>query len=149
MIGEGNNLVVRDREDMQMFKEFTMNSSVLMGRKTFESIPSFLDGRKVYVASRDGYSFYSSLTDRKDLGNHKTIKEFIDQNMTEDLWVIGGGEIYNKSFSEDIVDEVYVSYFDFCAEESNDSVFFPTIPANFILTQEQEFSNFVLKIYTK
>ena len=40
-LGKGNDLIWHFKDDMAFFKETTMGSSVIMGRKTFESLPTF------------------------------------------------------------------------------------------------------------
>lgn len=51
-IGLKNTIPWRLKDDMRRFKDTTMGKIVIMGRKTFESIPVFLDGRTVIVMTR-------------------------------------------------------------------------------------------------
>lgn len=77
--------------DMKRFKDLTMGHAVIMGRKTWESLPSRfrpLPGRKNIILSRsyqhsEGYIIAHSLEDALDC---------VDPE--EDLFVIGGKEIY-------------------------------------------------------
>lgn len=50
-IGRGVNLCFRCKDDLQFFREKTMGETIIMGRKTFESIPNTLPGRKIVVIS--------------------------------------------------------------------------------------------------
>jgi dihydrofolate reductase len=52
-IGRGGELPWHLRSDMRYFREITMGKPVLMGRRTFESLPRVLDGRLNIVLSRD------------------------------------------------------------------------------------------------
>jgi dihydrofolate reductase len=60
VIGKDNNLVWNLPEDLKRFKEITMTGSktMIMGRKTFESLPLVLPGRKHIILSTNGeYNF--------------------------------------------------------------------------------------------
>ena len=50
-LGKDNNLVWRLKEDLKFFKNTTMGHPIVMGRKTFESLPKVLPGRKNIVIS--------------------------------------------------------------------------------------------------
>ena len=50
-LGKNNDLIWKFKEDMKFFKEITMGHPVVMGRKTFESLPNILTGRKNIVIS--------------------------------------------------------------------------------------------------
>ena len=50
-LGKNNDLIWHFKEDMKFFKNTTMGHTVIMGRKTFESLPKALPGRKNIVLS--------------------------------------------------------------------------------------------------
>lgn len=89
-LGKNNDLIWHFKEDMKFFKETTMGHPVIMGRKTFESLPKALPGRKNIVISAnpeykaDGAEVVTS------------VEEAIKLAETEDTdaFVIGGGRIY-------------------------------------------------------
>ena len=83
-IGKKGGLIWCLPGDMKFFKEKTMKHKVLMGRKTFESIPGGkgLPGRKNVVLSR------------KNGDADAVIRELACSN--EEIFVIGGGSIYEK-----------------------------------------------------
>lgn len=91
-LGKNNDLIWHFKEDMKFFKETTMGHPVIMGRKTFESLPKALPGRKNIVISAnpkykaDGAEVVTS------------VEEAIKLAETEDTdaFVIGGGRIYNE-----------------------------------------------------
>lgn len=49
LIGGDNKLLWHLSEDLKRFKEITMDNTIIMGRKTFESLPGILPGRKHIV----------------------------------------------------------------------------------------------------
>ena len=52
-IGHGGDLPWRLHSDMRYFRKITMGKPVIMGRRTFKSLPRVLDGRLNIVLSRD------------------------------------------------------------------------------------------------
>ena len=48
-LGKDNNLIWHFKDDMAFFKETTTGSSIIMGRKTFESLPKVLPRRKIFA----------------------------------------------------------------------------------------------------
>ena len=100
-IGKDNTLVWRQSADLKRFKELTSGHTVVMGRKTFESIGKPLPNRRNIVITRqdikiDGVEIINSIDDIK--------------NIKEDIFIIGGGEIY-KSFLI-LADRIFVTEID-------------------------------------
>ena len=56
-LGKDNHLIWRISEDLDFFKKITMGKKIVMGRKTFESLPKMLPGRKHIVLSRSNTIF--------------------------------------------------------------------------------------------
>src|ERR1041385_7584338 len=53
VIGRGGTLPWHIPPDLKRFKALTMGSAMIMGRKTFESLPGLLPGRRHIVVTRD------------------------------------------------------------------------------------------------
>jgi len=91
VIGDGDSIPWRLPEDQRRFKTMTMGKPMIMGRKTFDSLPGLLPGRRHIVLSRDkawegdGADVASSVEDALKMANAPHIA------------VIGGAEIY-KAF---------------------------------------------------
>lgn len=97
------------KEDMKWFQENTKNSIILMGRKTFESLPELLKNREHWILTRnysyqpDGVKVFHSL---------KEIKEAI-QHTDKTVWCIGGSELFNLVINSDIdIQSYYVTEID-------------------------------------
>lgn len=89
-IGKGGDMLVRNREDMRSFVRHTKGHTVLLGRKNLESFPDAkpLTDRRNIVVSRDkGYSPEGAEMAR-------SIEEAIKLAGDDEVWVIGGGQIY-------------------------------------------------------
>ncbi|MFW5794292.1 MAG: dihydrofolate reductase [Bacillota bacterium] len=105
LIGKKNDLPWHYSEDLKYFKKITLNKTVLMGRKTFESILKRLNKplpkRKNIVVSRSDLS-YKGITVIKDLD------KFLSKNHQEEIFVIGGKTIYEQSIK--YADKLYITY---------------------------------------
>ena len=74
--------------DLRRFKQITMGRPMIMGRKTFDSLPAILEGRRHIVLTRD--------PDWQDEGAEPvaTIEEALKLANAPHVMVIGGAEIY-------------------------------------------------------
>ena len=88
-IGKNNQLPWKLSEDLKNFKKITMGNSVIMGRKTFESMPKALPNRTNVIITRkkDYFAENAIVTNSLD----EAIKLTIDDPQP---FIIGGGEIY-------------------------------------------------------
>ena len=93
-IGKNGGLLVRIPADMKYFREKTLGKTVIMGRATLESFPGGkpLPKRRNIVLSRtlpegDAYEVCRSIEE---------LMELTASDNTNDLFVIGGGQIYDQ-----------------------------------------------------
>lgn len=91
-IGINNNLIWKIKEDMKFFKETTIGHQIVMGRNTFESLPSLLPNRKHLVITS------SNIDLPKEVEIFKNIEEFIDYSLStnDNIFIIGGSTIYKQ-----------------------------------------------------
>ena len=91
-VGNDGKLLFRIREDMKLFREMTMGSIVVMGRKTFEEIGKPLEGRINVVLSRSDISIGGVHVFR----SMEELKAFcmLPENRQKDVFVIGGAEMW-------------------------------------------------------
>lgn len=102
LIGKGSSLPWRLPADVVFFKKITMQGDIVTGRKTYETIPNRpLPGRRNIVLTRqkDYQSPGAVIVHSKE-----EVLE-LEQNGKEDLYVIGGADLF-KMF-ENEVDELY------------------------------------------
>ena len=91
VIGKDNKLLWRLSNDLKNFKKTTMGHTIIMGRKTFESLPKILPGRKHIVLTRDK----SFIAPSEMVEVFNSVKQLLDSlNPQNEYFVIGGGEIY-------------------------------------------------------
>ena len=118
-IGKNGKLPWHNSSDLKWFKETTMGHPVIMGRKTWESLPKALPGRINIVVGNS--SIDVSPDDENNVYKVHSVEEAISKAKelsTEDAFIIGGASIYNYALEHDLVDNVYVNYL---TEECNDA----------------------------
>lgn len=123
-IGKDNDLLWHLPDDMAFFRQTTMGHPVITGRKNYISIPPKyrpLKGRTNIVLTRskdfneDGIHIAHSLNDAIEIA--KTFD-------TEEIFIIGGGQIYREAMQEGICHRLYVTEVDVTLEADT---FFPEI----------------------
>ena len=94
VIGGDNKLLWHISEDLKRFKDITSNHTIIMGRKTFESLPKILPNRHHIIITRDKNFTVNSeaVTIVNDISD--IISKFKDTD--EEVFIIGGGEIYKS-----------------------------------------------------
>ena len=134
-IGLNNELIVRSKEDLSYFKKKTMHKPLLMGRKTFESLPGVLPGRHHSVITSNHELLKNKHMNPNLYYTNKSVKDYIlDFKGLDDgreLCVIGGGEVFTQSL--DYADKINLTVFDI---EKEADTFFPIIPSNYILVSK-------------
>ena len=116
-LGLGNKLLIHNSEDLKEFKRLTSdpNSVIVCGRKTYESLPKIVQDRVKYVLS-------TNPSKEKEVTLNDLKKSIL---FCDDVWVLGGGEIYKKFIEENLADRIYLTIFD---ENLDADTFFPEIP---------------------
>lgn len=105
VIGFKNTIPWKNSEDMAMFKALTTNNTVVMGRKTWDSLPKKpLSNRVNIVISTQNFDNQPGVTFCKTLS--QAIKH---PSIVGDVYIIGGASIYEFALSIDIVDEIIAS----------------------------------------
>jgi len=89
-------------QDLKRFKQLTMGKTVLMGRKTFESsldqLGKPLPGRPQIVLTRDA-SWHPGVIGQETITRAKNVADALEMARArglDELWVIGGAEIYKQ-----------------------------------------------------
>ena len=108
-IGLGSKLLVGIPQDMKYFRSMTTGHVVVMGRKTLESFPESkpLPNRANIVLTRDqGYQAPGAVV----VHSMEELKEELEKYSGEEIFVIGGGQIYRELLP--LCDKAYVTKVD-------------------------------------
>lgn len=156
VIGKNGTLPWRLKEDLQLFRQRTMGHAIIMGRKTWDSIPKKpLDGRANVVISKtlwkktlldDGFRlgvgpyYYNSIAEAirdievvwKDDGD-------LGKYATEDIYVCGGAQIYGEVLKQDIASRIIMSKLD---KDYDGDVYFPNLSKDWAVTMRERRTGF-------
>ena len=157
-IGKNNQLLWHIPEDLKNFKKITMGKTVIMGKNTYKSIGKPLPNRKNIVLSRNPLEIEEKIKeDRKKYENETTKLEFYDnflkvinkyKNLDEEIFIIGGGQIYEKSLELGIVKRIYMSHIDF--SDADADAYFPKINLEeWIIITKENYNGWKFCIYEK
>jgi len=157
-IGKNNQLLWHIPEDLKNFKKITTGKTVIMGKNTYESIGKPLPNRVNIVLSRNFLEIGKKISeDRKKYENETTKLEFLDdfqkviekyKDFPEEVFIIGGGEIYKKSLELGIITRIYMSHVDFSDDEAD--TYFPEIDwEKWVTLTEENYDGWKFCIYEK
>lgn len=119
IIGKDNKIIWNLPEDLKHFKKLTTGHTIIMGRKTFESLGGVLPNRKHIIFSQNP-DFKVNNENVEVVHSLLQIQDLIEGE--EEAFVIGGAMIYN--FLMPYVKKMYVTEIN---EEFEGDSFFPKI----------------------
>ena len=131
VIGKGNQLPwPRNPKDMKFFREMTEHSTVIMGRRTFESIGKKLPNRENFVVSRADFPVPEGVR------LFHSVQDAIRGAATEKVFIIGGGEVYRQTVQN--IDGIYWTPMDEVYGRSFEGdVRYPLIPKSFEINEKE------------
>jgi dihydrofolate reductase len=158
VIGAKNTLPWYLPEDLKKFRELTTGHPILMGRRTFESLPRVLPNRDHYIITRNAE--YKS-ANAAALGSDRvfvagtpeeamaTVKASLlrdpDPAASDEVFVIGGGEIFRQMLPS--ADRLYITL---VKEDIPGDTYFPAIePAQWVETDRKVFDKFDFVVYDR
>jgi len=132
------------KEEFQHFKQTTLGSAVIMGRKTFETLGKPLKGRKniIITGNRD---FIAEFDETKICHSLGESIDYCKSEKYEKAFIIGGGQIYKQSML--IADEMILSFMKF---EADGEVKFPEIKNDiWQLVSSEDREQFEIRMYVR
>ncbi len=115
-LGMNNKLIWSLKEDLQFFKEKTINHKIVMGYNTFKSLPKLLPKREYIVLTHHKID----VPNGQVFNNFSNLLEYLN-TLDEDIYIIGGSTIY-KLFLP-YVDELLLTKIK--AESKDADTYFP------------------------
>ena len=115
-LGRNNKLIWHLPNDLKFFKEITTGHTIIMGRKTLESLPKLLPNRHhIVLSSKEDFE--------ESIEHYKTLKELLEslKNREEEMFVIGGASIYKEFI--DYASKLYLTEID--ASDKEADTYFP------------------------
>lgn len=170
-IGKSNKLLWHILEDLKKFKKITLGKTVIMGKNTFESIGKPLPNRHNVVLSKNSKLFSNNCNIKIDSDHKKNIEkaqnsekckckeklEICDnfskviekyKNSEEEVFIIGGAQVYKKALELGIIEKLYISHIDFSDDKAD--TYFPEIDYNvWKKVEEEKYAGWRFCIYKK
>jgi dihydrofolate reductase len=116
VIGQGNQLPWRLSADLKYFRQTTMGKSLIMGRKTYETIGRPLPGRTNIILTRnEDYQAEGCLVVH-------SLEEALELAGEGEVMIIGGGQLYRQFMP--MADRIYMTQID---SEFDGDTFFPVL----------------------
>lgn len=122
VIGKNNQLIWHIPEDLKRFKKITIGKTIIMGRKTFESLGRVLPNRKHIILCNDAQMQIEN-ENVEILKDIKELKPYIQSK--EEHFVIGGATIYQLLMP--YANKMYITHIN---QEFEGDVYFPKIDLN-------------------
>jgi dihydrofolate reductase len=140
-IGKDGKLPWACPEDLKLFASRTRYSTILMGRKTFESLPKVLPHRHHVVLSTQDHPPQENVTFVKNILD--ALEECSIQS--KPVWVIGGASIYERFLP--LCESIVVTHFDIISVPSPGDVYMPETWSKMFPNVEQEPNEHDLNIF--
>ncbi|MBW3546179.1 MAG: dihydrofolate reductase [Bacteroidetes bacterium] len=106
VIGKDNGLIWHMPRDLRFFKETTTGHYVLMGRKSYEAVGKPLPNRLNIIITRNSdYAAENCLV----LHSLQEALELASQQKQQEVFILGGGEIYRQALDKGWVDRIYLT----------------------------------------
>ncbi len=121
-IGYKNELIYHLRADLKRFKELTTGHTIIMGRRTFESLPKgALPNRRNIVLSRNENITFTNAERFSNLS--EALSACKDD---EEIFIIGGASVYSEAYP--LAGRLYLTHIEATPQEAD--VFFPDFNKN-------------------
>lgn len=122
VIGDNGKIPWHLPEDLKQFKSLTLNSSIIMGRKTFESLGHMALPHRTSIILSKTRTYYQlhpkgdeevltvkSLDHALEIGKHLRKTK---QRENDNIFIIGGEEVYKEALALGLVDKIYLTVID-------------------------------------
>ena len=120
-LGKDNKLLWHLPEDLKFFKEQTMGKPLVMGKRTLDSLPRLLPGRKHLVLTHQELESNDQIIVFHSI---ESLMEYIE-TLDQEVMVIGGAQIYKQML--DLSDKMLLTE---VAAQTEANVFFPEFNYN-------------------
>lgn len=136
------------KRDMDLFKDLTIGNTVIMGRKTFESIGKkpLKNRRNIIITNSISYDEKRKYSKNKDLFFSSDLMFGINYYSKGIPYVIGGEQIYNQALKSSYCDNVYLTIVNDKKNIIKTDTFFPQLNNNYKLDQILEIGSTNLNI---
>lgn len=137
-LGKNNQMVWKIPGELTRFKEITTPHSIIMGRKTYQSIGRVLPNRYNIVITRDKDFTIDGLRTSENFAVVSSLEEALEKAKSsqnpEEIFIIGGGQIFREAIEKDLVDKLYLTLVEGDYEAD---AFFPDYSGFNVISEEE------------
>lgn len=137
VIGKNNDLPWKLKEDLRRFKNLTTGHIVVMGRKTFDSLPSGPLPNRIHVVITSNKSLYNETNEYIHyipLDDSTNYIMTLHEKTKKDVFIIGGATMYKHFFP--VIKRFYITLVKKKVSGSeNELVYFPKHPSYFLSSE--------------
>lgn len=128
-IGLNNKLLYWLPNDLKRFKSLTTGHTIIMGRKTYESLPkgALPNRRNIVLSRQEGISFDGA-------ESFKSLQEALVQCKGEEVFIIGGAMLYAEALN--IADRLCLTHIEATPDKAD--AFFPNIDSKIWKVEKEE-----------
>ncbi|WP_121639817.1 dihydrofolate reductase [Virgibacillus sp. Bac330] len=108
VIGVNNGLPWHLPKDLRFFKEKTINQTVIMGRKTYESIGKPLPNRRNVILTKTKRDFPKDI---EVIHNLQTVLQWNEKHPEQEYFIIGGAHVFEQILPN--ADRMYITWIDY------------------------------------
>lgn len=138
-IGNNNELLWHLPSDLKNFKALTTGKTIIMGRKTYESIGKPLPNRENIVITSNPQAIVHQHADLKMFTNVSDVIQYLEKNNSQaEVMIIGGGQIY-QLFLEKYPQAVTKIYLTLVHADLEADVYFPELDNSWQEVSRQQF----------
>lgn len=132
VIGRGADIPWKVKGEQKLFRDITMGGTLIMGRKTYDTIGRPLPGRKTIIVSRDPALVRDGCETAENLDAAISAASALEKP----VFIAGGGEIYAQSLA--FADTIHLTTIHTTVEGD---IFFPRLPDDLQLVSEEHYSS--------
>ncbi|KKQ35519.1 MAG: Dihydrofolate reductase [Microgenomates group bacterium GW2011_GWA2_37_6] len=137
-LGKNNDLLFRIPQDFKRMQKLTKGHSIIMGRRTFESVGRVLPDRTNIVISRNPSLSDISIYHASNLIFCSSLEEALRQAQgkpgAEEIFIFGGGQVFKEVIEKNLVDCLYLTIVE---GDYGADTFFPDYSMFRIIKEEQ------------
>lgn len=134
-IGINNTLPWNLPKDLKRFQDLTINQSIIMGRKTWDSLPLKPLSRRENIVVSNTMKKHLIFPQSSVQRNLKDALEYSKKRGYKQTWIIGGSSLYEEALKENYVNNILATEIE---SDYMCDVFFPEIPNNFKICASSE-----------
>lgn len=137
VIGKNNDLPWKIKDDLHRFRDLTTGHIIVMGRKTFESLPSGPLPNRIHVVITSNKTLHNETDECVHyipLDNSLEYLMNLQEKTQKDVFIIGGASIYDHFFP--MIKRFYITIVKkkVCGSQ-NELVYFPKHPSYFLSSE--------------